>query len=77
MADNQQWHMKREVNLAHVITTLALTVSGIWFLSDLDKRIQSNTKDITYIQEQRTEDVERLEKQLDKINTKLDKLLVR
>ena len=70
MADNPQWHMKKEINIAHVITTLALTVSGVCFLSDLDKRIQSNTKDINYIKEQRTEDVERLEKQLDKINTK-------
>lgn len=73
----EQWHMKKEINLAHVIVTVSMVITMMWFFADLDKRIDGNTKDITYIQEQRTEDVERLEKQLDKINTKLDTLLVR
>jgi hypothetical protein len=73
----EQWHMKKEINLAHVIITVSMIITMMWFFSDLDKRIQSNTKDINHIQVQRTEDVQRLEKQLDKINTKLDKLLVR
>jgi peptidoglycan hydrolase CwlO-like protein len=77
--DNQpeQWHMKREINLAHVIVTVSMVITMMWFFADLDKRIDSNTKDIVHLQEQRTEDVERLDKQLDKINSKLDKLLVR
>lgn len=80
MANNnqpEQWHMKREINLAHVIVTVSMVITMMWFFADLDKRIDSNTKDITHIQNQRTEDVKRLDKQLDKINSKLDKLLVR
>ena len=71
------WHMKKEVNVAHVITTLSLFVGGFWFLSGLDKRIEVNTKDIIYIQQQRAEDVKRQEKQFDRINSKLDKILAK
>jgi|GEM_PF-2113486 len=73
----EQWHMKKEINLAHVIVTVSMVITMMWFFADLDKRIDGNTKDITHIQEQRTEDVQRTVKQLDKINTKLDKLLIR
>lgn len=74
---DQQWHLKKEVNIAHVITTVLIVVSCIWYMAGLDKRIQANTQNITHIKEQRIEDVKRLDKQFDRINDKLDKLLVR
>jgi len=74
---SEQWHMKKEVNLAHVITTVGALVTGMWYLSDLDKRIQSSEQAIEYIQKQRAEDQRRIEKQLDKINIKLDKILAK
>ncbi|MDK1289793.1 hypothetical protein [Pseudoalteromonas umbrosa] len=72
---NEQWHMKKEINIAHIITTVALIVSGLTFLSDMDKRITTNTTQIVHIQEQRKEDLRRLEKRLDSIERKLDELI--
>lgn len=72
---SEQWHMKKEINLAHVITTVALAVSAFWFFSDMNERINANSLKLEYVQQQRTEDQERVEKQLDNINKKLDRLL--
>jgi peptidoglycan hydrolase CwlO-like protein len=71
----EQWHMKKEVNLVHIISTIGLLVSSMWYLSGLDKRISANEQSIEHVQSQRTEDQKRVEKQLDKINGKLDRLL--
>ncbi|WP_299262901.1 hypothetical protein [uncultured Psychrosphaera sp.] len=71
----EQWHMKKEVNLVHIITTIGIFVSCFWYFSDLDKRIAANEQSISYVQSLRTEDQKRVEKQLDKINAKLDRLL--
>jgi peptidoglycan hydrolase CwlO-like protein len=71
----EQWHMKKEVNLVHIISTIGLLVSSMWYLSGLDKRISANEQSIDYVQSQRTEDQKRVEKQLDSINEKLDRLL--
>ena len=71
----ETWHMKKEINVAHVITTVALAVSCLWFFSDLDKRIATNATEITHIKEQRAEDQKRIEKRLDSMDRKLDRLL--
>ena len=73
----EQWHMKKEINLAHVIVTVSMVITMMWFFADLDKRISGNAKDIAHVQEQRDEDNRRIEKQLDKINLKLDRLLAK
>ena len=75
MAEQNNWHMKKEINVAHIITTVALMVSGLWVLSDMDKRIAVNTQSINHVQVQRKEDQQRIEKRLDSIDKKLDTLL--
>jgi len=70
-----QWQMKKELNLAHVLTTLALLVSGILYINDLDKRIITNTQELNHIKQIRNEDQKRIEKRLDSIEKKLDALL--
>ncbi|WP_368659785.1 hypothetical protein [Pseudoalteromonas sp. McH1-7] len=72
---NNSWHMKKEINVAHIITTVALVVSGLWVLSDMDKRIAVNAQSISHVQAQRVEDQKRIEKRLDSIDKKLDELL--
>lgn len=80
------WHMKKEFNLVHVIMTLAMIFSFVTFIFNFDKRIESNDLQITHLREvhqqdiealkeQRAEDQRRIEKTLDSINLKLDKLL--
>ena len=73
--NQNQWHMKKEFNLAHIITTVALFFSGMLYLGNLDKRIATNEQSIQYVQTLRTEDQKRVEKHLDSINKKLDRLL--
>ncbi|USD31067.1 hypothetical protein J8Z24_18195 [Pseudoalteromonas sp. SCSIO 43201] len=67
--------MKKEFNLAHIITTVTLLVSGILYLGDLDKRISTNSQELTHLKQMRNEDQKRIEKRLDSIDKKLDMLL--
>jgi hypothetical protein len=75
MSQPEQWHMKKEINIAHIISTVVLLVSGLWYLNGLDKRISANTQSIEYVQSLGDGDQRRVEKQLDSINKKLDRLL--
>jgi hypothetical protein len=76
-SETAQWHLKKEVNITHLLATIGLVVSAFMYSSALDKRIQSNEQDIIYLKSQRLEDVKRTEKQFDTINKKLDELLVK
>lgn len=69
------WHLKKEVNITHLFATIGLVVSAFVYSTALDKRIQTNEQDIAYIKLQRAEDIARIEKKFDLINSKLDKLL--
>jgi len=71
----ENWQMKKELNLAHILTTIALVVSGILYLNDLDKRITSNSQELAHLKQIRNEDQKRIEKRLDSIDKKLDALL--
>ncbi|MCG7536511.1 hypothetical protein [Pseudoalteromonas sp. OOF1S-7] len=71
----EQWQMKKELNLAHILTTIALLVSGILYLNDLDKRITTNSQELAHLKQIRKEDQKRIEKRLDSIDKKLDALL--
>tara|TARA_R110001583_G_scaffold21308_3_gene80862 strand:+ start:16799 stop:17059 length:261 start_codon:yes stop_codon:yes gene_type:complete len=86
MSDNNpnQWHMKKEINLAHVIVTVSMVITMMWFFADLDKRVDGNTRDIVHSKLQRAEDQKRtrednsrLYKQLDNLNKKIDRLLAK
>ena len=80
------WHMKKEFNIVHVLMTMAMIFSFITFIFSFDKRIDNNTleldhvkqrheQDVEFTKNQRTEDQRRVEKTLDSINRKLDKIL--
>jgi hypothetical protein len=80
----EQWHMKKEINLAHVIVTVSMIVTMMLFFADLDKRIDGNTKDLQHAQIQRLEDQKRsradqnrIYQKLDNLSTKIDKLLAK
>ncbi|NRA61589.1 MAG: hypothetical protein HRU25_11890 [Psychrobium sp.] len=75
LAKPEQWHLKREINIVHIFATISIIISAIWYLGGLDKRIMTNTQSIEFMQKQRSEDQQRIEKQLDSINKKLDRLL--
>ena len=41
MADRRQWHLDKSVSVAHIITTVAMVVSALWFLAGQDRRISN------------------------------------
>lgn len=80
------WHLDKKLNIGHIATTILLAMSAFGYINAIDKKIDANAINISTIKEQhkedairfdqqRTEDVARVEKQLDKINAKLDRLL--
>lgn len=75
MSESNQWHMKKEVNISHIVTTVAIAVSCFWFFADLDKQVSANSQSIDFIKQQRTEDSKRIEKRLDSIDRKMDELI--
>lgn len=75
MEHQEQWKLKKEIDLSHVVTMFAFIFGGFWFFADLDKNISNNTQAIESIKEQRNEDRTRFEKRLDSIDDKLDRLI--
>lgn len=73
--EQQQWHMKKEINIAHLLSTAAMLIAGMSYLTGLSERISTNELDIKHAQQMRIEDQRRVEKQFDVINKKLDRLL--
>ncbi len=74
MAD-EKWHFEKTVNVGHIVTTIAIAVSAFWFFSEMQQAIKSNTQRIDFMEFQRAEDIQRVEKRLDKIEVKIDRLL--
>lgn len=72
---DEKWHFEKTVNVGHIITTIAIAISAFWFFSEMQQAIKSNTQRIDYIESQRNEDIRRVEKRLDKIEAKIDRLL--
>lgn len=66
----EHWHLKREVSISHLLTTLALVVSALWWASGVEKRIA--VLETTSVHNAKT-----LQRQLDRINEKLDRLIQR
>lgn len=80
------WHLDKKLNIGHIITTVSLALVAFSYINAIDKKIDANTMnikankeqhtmDIKRFSEQRKEDVQRVEKRLDTINIKLDRLL--
>lgn len=82
MADRRQWHLDKSVSVAHIITTVALVVSALWFLAGQDRRISNLELNYAHLKAARVEDQERAERKFDElktdlrmINAKLDRLI--
>lgn len=80
---DESWHLKKEVNIAHLLTTIIIAFSAMSFLSGMDKRIGENAlnikhnkeeqaKELIHLSEMRKEDQDRLQRSLEGINKKLD-----
>lgn len=82
--DDKRWHWDKRLNIGHMLTTALIVGSGILMMNDLQDQVISNTAEVAH-QRELIDRVERLAQarnlelrtQLDKIDTKIDKLLNR
>lgn len=82
--DDKRWHLDKRLNIGHMLTTAVIVGSGILMLNNLQDQVISNTAEVAH-QRELINRVERLAQarnaevrtQLDKIDTKIDKLLSR
>ena len=78
------WHLKREIQLGHIITTIAMAAAVSLYVSKIDQRLALLEQDIKYrreVDDQQDQTAERMnqaiDKRLEKIEHKLDTLIER
>ena len=72
-ADDNKWHMKKEIQLGHLITTFTVAISCVVYINKIEQRVAVME---TQMIAQR-DSASLLRSQLDKINDKLDRLIER
>lgn len=65
------WHVRKEVNLSHIITTVLILMGALKFGYDMDKRVTVLEHDY----ERTTLRVTEIKKDLHRIEGKIDRLL--
>lgn len=82
MADRRGWHLDKGVSVAHILTTVALIITALWYLAGQDKRISNLELNYSHLKASRMEDQDRTSAKFDElktdlrmINTKLDRLI--
>lgn len=71
----QKFHLEKSISVGHILTTLVIAVSAVTYFNGFDKRISAAEQEIEFLKAQRIEDARRIEKRLDSIDAKLDKLI--
>lgn len=82
MSNETGWHLKKEIQLGHVLTTLALAVAMYGYIATMEKRItllESQAAAQTAIDSrqdtEKQQAYEALFRQLTKLEDKLDRLI--
>lgn len=78
----EPWHIKREIQIGHLVTTLAVTFSVIWYAGKLEQRVAlveqtivaQHERDIAQDSAAATA-YQQTQKQLERIDAKLDRLI--
>lgn len=80
----EPWHLKREIQLGHVITTVTVALSAVFYVSKLDQRIAlveqhlGSQRDRDARQDEAlTDKTVALARQLERMEAKLDRLIER
>lgn len=71
--EKEPWHMKREIQIGHLIATLSVAVSAVFYIAKIEQRVAVVE---TQVDSQR-DSSNLLRLQLEKINDKLDRLIER
>src|SRR4030067_609548 len=87
----RQWHLDKSVSLSHLLTTVTLAVGGAWYIMGMETQIALGREQLKYTQDQVSRiqtvigegniplrrDIDRIQTDLNKVNDKLDQLIVR
>ena len=71
--DQERWHLKKEIQLGHLITTFCVAVSAILYINNIEQRLSVVE---TQLLAQR-ESSALLRAQLERMDAKLDRLIER
>ena len=71
--DNDRWHLKKEIQLGHLITTFTVAIAAVLYINKIDQRVSVLEVQVSAQRDAAT----LLRGQLDKINDKLDRLIER
>lgn len=82
--NKDRWHLKREIQLGHLLTTLGLTITAMTYVTKMDSRILLLEQQVA-VQRERDERQDRkneealatVNKTLERVNDKLDRLIER
>ena len=82
MIGTSRWHLKREIQVGHIITTLTVAVASVLYLGRLEQRIALMEQQVISQHERDerqdrsvTESATLLRANLDRIEGKLDRLI--
>lgn len=67
------WHLKKEIQLGHLITTATVAISAMVYVNKIEQRVAVVETQVLY----QKETAAVLRSQLDRINDKLDRLIER
>lgn len=77
----EQWHLSRTINLSHLATTLVLVVGMVTYVSDIEKQVAIQGSMIEHIKNDMVKTAKnnhdmfkRIEKTMDKMDAKMDRL---
>lgn len=75
MADpiHERWHLKKEIQLGHLITTFTVAISAVVYINKIEQRVAVMEMQIAA----QRDSAAILRGQLERINDKLDRLIER
>ena len=73
MSEPERWHLKREIQLTHVISTIVLVGTVFAYVNKIDQRL--TVVEVQLIAQRQAMEVRR--EQLERIDAKLDRLIER
>ncbi len=71
----EKFHIEKSISIGHILTTVTLLIGAVMYFNEFDKRISATEQEIKFLKTQRIEDARRIEKRLDSIDAKLDRIL--
>ena len=74
MSNKDQWHLSRSVSIGHLVTTLVAVISAFIYLSDIKENVALNSLAIQNIKESNTSMFARIDKNVDKLSVKMDRI---